>query len=329
MIGSHRIFVATVASIVSKPELLQLKHFQRVIIDEASQILEPLLVGLLPHFERFILIGDHKQLPAVVVQDAEASTVYDARLQEIGLGNLRNSLFERLYKRCIQYGWDWAYAQLSHQGRMHQDIMEFPNRYFYDGTLKILPPSLPAHLKQVANISHYNQSEGESLEERLSRSRVVFLPTPADDSSATQKTNSHEAQLVGEVVEAFHSIYETNGWKMAPHSIGVITPYRAQIAQIRAVLEERGAPLDMLTIDTVERYQGGARDVILISLCTNSLHQLASLSSFSDEGVDRKLNVALTRAREHIVIMGNPELLRQSDIYRELLQFCEERTVEP
>ena len=329
VIGSHRIIVATVSSIVSKPELLQLKHFQRVIIDEASQILEPLLLGLLPHFERFILIGDHKQLPAVVVQDAEESTVYDAQLQEIGLGNLRNSLFERLYKRCIQYGWDWAYAQLSHQGRMHQDIMEFPNRYFYDGTLKILPPSLPAHLKQVSHISHYQQAEGDSLEQRLSRERVVFLPTPADDSSATQKTNSHEAQLVGEVVDAFLNIYHTNGLKMAPHSIGVITPYRAQIAQIRAVLEERGAPLDMLTIDTVERYQGGARDVILISLCTNSLHQLASLSSFSDEGVDRKLNVALTRAREHIVIIGNPELLRQSDIYRELLQFCEERTVEP
>lgn len=329
VIGSHRIFVATVASIVSKPELLQLKHFHRVIIDEASQILEPLLAGLLPNFERFILIGDHKQLPAVVVQDSEASAVYDPQLQEIGLGNLRNSLFERLFKRCIQYGWDWAYAQLSHQGRMHQDIMAFPNRYFYDGTLKILPPSLPAHLKQVAQVSYAGQMEEDELLNILSQSRVAFLPTPTDDSSPTQKTNRHEALLVGEVVDAFHRLYQTNGLKMAPHSIGIITPYRAQIAQIRAVLEERGAPLDMLTIDTVERYQGGARDVILISLCTNSLHQLASLSSYSEEGVDRKLNVALTRAREHIVIMGNPELLKQSEIYRELLQFCEERTVEP
>ncbi|MCB9053269.1 MAG: AAA family ATPase [Lewinellaceae bacterium] len=329
VIGNHRIFVGTVASIVSKPELLQLKHFHRVIIDEASQILEPLLVGLLPHFERFILIGDHKQLPAVVVQDSEASAVYDPQLQEVGLGNLRNSLFERLYKRCIQYGWDWAYAQLSHQGRMHQDIMEFPNRYFYDGTLKILPPSLPAHLKQVAQASYSGPIVQDELLQRLTRDRVAFLPTPTDDSSATQKTNSHEAHMIGEVVDAFHRLFHINGMKMAPHSIGIITPYRAQIAQIRAVLEERGAPLDMLTIDTVERYQGGARDIILISLCTNSLHQLASLSSFSEEGVDRKLNVALTRAREHIVIIGNPELLRQSEIYRELLQFCEEKTVEP
>ena len=329
VIDSHRIIVGTVSSIVSKPELLKLKSFQRVIIDEASQILEPLLVGLLPHFERFILIGDHKQLPAVVVQDEEASLVCDGPLQEIGLGNLRNSLFERLYKRCIQFGWDYAYAQLSHQGRMHQDIMDFPNRYFYDGTLKILPPSLPAHLKQVQHLSYTASSEENALDEKLIRDRILFLPTPPDENSATQKTNTHEALMIGELVEAFQRIYANHGQQLAPNSIGIITPYRAQIAQIRSVLEERKAPLSLLTIDTVERYQGGARDVILISLCTNSLSQLTSLSSLSEDGVDRKLNVALTRAREHVVIIGNPDLLRQSEIYRELIHYCEEKTVEP
>jgi DNA replication ATP-dependent helicase Dna2 len=109
----------------------------------------------------------------------------------------------------------------------------------------------------------------------------------------------------------------------------VITPYRAQIAQIKSVLEEQGAPLEQLTIDTVERYQGGARDVIIISLCTNSLNQLAMLTSLSEEGVDRKLNVALTRARNHIVIIGNPDLLNRSDIYRALIRYCEEQTIEP
>ncbi len=330
VIGKHRIFVATVASMASKSELLQLKHFHRVIIDEASQVLEPMLVGLLPHFERFILIGDHKQLPAVVVQDGDNSAVYDARLQEIGLGNLRNSLFERLFKRCQEFGWHWAYAQLSHQGRMHQDIMAFPNRYFYDGSLKILPPSLPAHLRQLQKIPYYlREGKVPELEQILCRERVAFLSTPTDESSATQKTNTHEALLIGELVEAFQRIYENNGIELAGHSIGVITPYRAQIAQIRAVLEERKAPLHLLTIDTVERYQGGARDVILISLCTNSISQLMALSSLSEEGVDRKLNVALTRAREHVVFMGNPELLQQSEIYRELIKFCEEKTVEP
>ena len=67
---------------------MQLKTFDRVIIDEASQIPEPMLVGLLPHFKRFLLIGDHKQLPAVVVQSPDASSVKDEDLKKIGLKNL-------------------------------------------------------------------------------------------------------------------------------------------------------------------------------------------------------------------------------------------------
>ena len=69
IIYRHRIFISTVATIVNRPLILKLKKFDTAVIDEASQILEPLLVGLLPSFRRFILIGDHKQLPAVVMQD--------------------------------------------------------------------------------------------------------------------------------------------------------------------------------------------------------------------------------------------------------------------
>lgn len=329
IIDHHRIVVGTVSSVAGKPELLHLKPFQRVIIDEASQILEPMLVGLLPHFQRFILIGDHKQLPAVVVQDPVVSQVEDAELQQLGLFNLRNSLFERLFKRCRANSWDWAYAQLSHQGRMHQDIMRFPNQFFYENTLKILPGTVPAARKQIRPLNITIEEEATALLRELCSGRVVFLPTPADDSSAAQKTNVHEAEKVGAVVRAFQQIYERQNWQFHPNSIGIITPYRAQIAQIKSVLESQGAPLESLTIDTVERYQGGSRDVIVLSLCTNSLNQLAMLSSLSEEGVDRKLNVALTRARSHIVIIGNPDLLERSDIYRALLRYCTEQTAEP
>ena len=74
-----------------------------------------------------------------------------------------------------------------------------------------------------------------------------------------------------------------------------------------------------MTIDTVERYQGGARDVIILSLCTNSLSQLDSLVSLSHEGVDRRLNVALTRARKHLVILGNQDILKTNPIYGKLI----------
>jgi DNA replication ATP-dependent helicase Dna2 len=327
IIHQHRIIVGTVASVSGKSELLKLKSFDRVIIDEASQILEPMLAGLLPHFKRFILIGDHKQLPAVVTQDSEQSRVEDPQLQAIGLKNLRNSLFERLYKECILNGWYWAYAQLSHQGRMHQAIMDFPNRYFYDSTLRILPPSIPVHRRQLEP-SFFKMAQVKGLS-RILQERIAFMPTEIDPSSVTQKTNQHEANLIARLIHDFREVYQAHGRKLTRKSIGIITPYRAQIAQIRTVLESNEVPMGLLTIDTVERYQGGARDIILISLCTNSLSQLSSLSSLSEEGVDRKLNVALTRARECVVVLGNESILQQSEIYKELIHYCREKTVEP
>jgi len=339
VIENHRIIVATVSSIGTKPELFSLKKFDTVIIDEASQILEPMLAGLLPQFKRFFLIGDHKQLPAVVTQDAEASTVRDADLQNIGLTNLRNSLFERLFKRCQQQGWHWAYAQLSHQGRMHQDIMVFPNIHFYQNTLKILPETTPAYSRQINSIIFQVNGNATDLEYMICQKRVLFIPTEMDTLSITMKTNRHEAEKIAELIVAFRKLQDVRyqmpdarrepqdaGYQIlntkyqVPLNIGIITPYRAQIAQIRSVLVGKEIDITNLTIDTVERYQGGARDIILISLCTNNLYQLEALSSRSDEGIDRKLNVALTRAREHVVILGCPTLLQESAVYRALME---------
>lgn len=319
IINKHRIFVSTVAGIAGKQEILQLKTFDRVIIDEASQIPEPMLVGLLPHFKRFLLIGDHKQLPAVVVQSQIASKVEDEDLINIGLKNLRDSLFERLYKRCKKNNWNWAFARLSHQGRMHQDIMNFPSQEFYDGYLKILPDDLNNEY-QTTSIEYQLDETANSLEKVISRNRMVFLPSQPDLKSPTGKTNLHEATLTSEVIEVFQKIYKQNNLEFTKKSLGVITPYRAQIAQIRQSLQEKNIETTSLSIDTVERYQGGARDIIILSLCTNSVSQLTSLISISDEGVDRKLNVALTRARKHLIIIGNTKILKTNSIYASLIQ---------
>jgi DNA replication ATP-dependent helicase Dna2 len=309
LIQGSRIILATVASMAGKPELMQIKNFDRVIIDEASQILEPSLVGLLPNFPKFILIGDHKQLPAVVVQPPGESRVEDPDLNDLGLHDTRNSLFERLYLTCQEKGWDWAYGQLSHQGRMHFEIMAFPNRHFYNENLKVLPREVPVHVRQLAGLE--NGQVGQ-LHPGCG-ARVYFLETRSEEGSSL-KTNSFEAVAVAELIRDFQSLY---GDRL---SLGVITPYRAQIAQIRKAMLEGGLDPNAYTVDTVERYQGGARDIILLSLCTNSPIQLASLVSLSTEGVDRKLNVAMTRAREHLVILGNSEVLKQDPLYRELIE---------
>ncbi|MEM9846537.1 MAG: AAA domain-containing protein [Bacteroidota bacterium] len=319
ILASHRIFVSTVSSMTSRPELMKLKTFHRVIIDEASQVLEPLLVGLLPHFKRFMLIGDHRQLPAVVVQNPEESKIEDEEMNRLGLQNLRNSLFERLYHRARKMGWKWAYAQLSHQGRMHEDIMAFPNLHFYQNTLKILPRQIAHSQTQQQVISFYLNGERTLLQEVLCQNRTLFIPTTSDRNSLTRKTNIHEAKAIKQLLEDFSALYQAQQRPLHANSIGIITPYRAQIAQIREVLKDSILDVDLITIDTVERYQGGARDIILVSLCTNSLSQLDALVSLSDDGVDRKLNVALTRAKEHLIVLGNEELLQQDQTYKALM----------
>ncbi|MEL6972065.1 MAG: ATP-dependent helicase [Bacteroidota bacterium] len=322
LIASKRIFVGTVAALANKTDLFALKKFQRVIIDEASQILEPLLMGLLGRFQQWILIGDHRQLPAVVAQSEELTEVRDEELRAAGITSLGQSLFERLYLKSQAKDWHWTYGQLTHQGRMHQDIVAFPAQQFYQGHLDCLPENTTYRSHQERPIHWELPPDANVLEQQLTRQRVVYLPTPVDEDSATLKTNQHEARLLVDIIKAFHRLAGENGEELAAGSMGIITPYRAQIAQIRALLtEEELAPEDY-TIDTVERYQGGARDIILISLCTNSERQLQSLSSLSAEGVDRKLNVAMTRARSHLVVLGNEGILKRSPVYYELLSFC-------
>jgi DNA replication ATP-dependent helicase Dna2 len=120
------------------------------------------------------------------------------------------------------------------------------------------------------------------------------------------------------------NLYELNGKTICEDSIGIITPYKAQIALIRKCMEKLPQEITKkITVDTVERYQGGARDIVIISFCVNKLSQLETLVSLSHEGVDRKLNVALTRAKEQIVLIGNRELLSANKVYKDLIDSYE------
>ncbi len=317
IVQEHRVFVATLSSFGTKLELLQMKKFKRVIIDEASQVLEPMLTGLLTHFEHFTLIGDHKQLPAVVTQSPELSATKDETLEKIGLHDMRNSFFERLFLQCDKNGWTWAYDRLSHQGRMHQDIMQFPNDHFYQGHLKILPEEISYRTTQQQPLDNESVTKRENLIEDLLKHRVLFLPSKEDMDDGFQKTNKYEAAQIVDLVGDFNLIFKQMNLKA---SIGIITPYRAQIALITSYLSKANLLTEDLSIDTVERYQGSSRDVILISLCTNTDSQLASMTSLMDDGTDRKLNVALTRARHHMVVVGCPEMLKGNVLYEKFME---------
>ena len=322
LIKGRRIIVSTVSSMIGRKGIFNLKKFDRVIIDEASQILEPMLVGLLPLFNKFILIGDHKQLPAVVSQKEEESEIKDKDLKSLGLSNRRDSLFERMMKQCEKNNWTWAFDGLSEQGRMHYDIMKFPSEHFYTGKLKVIQEPQIINKRLTEKLSYRLPENNIRIEEVIAQQRMIYVPTSVDRSVGKGKTNKYEANTIIDVLNAYKRMFLYNGIEFSSKSIGIITPYRAQIAMVRQTLLDSRLEFENVSIDTVERYQGGSRDIIIFSLCTNRITQLNSLVSMSEEGVDRKLNVALTRAREQLIILGNKDILSSNETYSELMDYC-------
>ena len=315
LIAGKRVFVGTLASLLGKTDLFKLKTFDRCIIDEASQILEPMMLGILPYFKHFTLIGDHKQLPAVVAQRKTFTKVQHPELLDIGLRDLRDSYFERLYQLAQKKGWTHAYSNLSEQGRCHEDLMAFCSAHFYDGFLDLLPKTRQLQSEPLS----FEKLDGVSNWPSLCKERLIFVNTSAE-LSGNAKMNTYEAKTVASIMEDLMTLYQENGLSIQQDTFGVITPYRAQIACIKNTFDELGIKHDRISVDTVERYQGGARDVIIISLCTNDAFQLDSIISLNEEGIDRKLNVALTRARKQLIILGNQDILSKNELYNSLIE---------
>lgn len=311
-IRNCRIIVGTVAAISGKPELFRLKHFDVAIVDEATQILEPQLLGILcarsengkDAVGKFILIGDHKQLPAVVLQKSEQSEIRDEALLSIGLMNLKDSLFERLYR--TSRGNSRACDMLCRQGRMHPEVALFANRTFYGG--RLIPVGLPHQVEESGDLC-----------------RLAFYPSLPEKAGMSAKINHSEARIVADLAVRVYESHQKDFDET--RTLGIITPYRSQIALIKKEIDILGIPaLSRILIDTVERFQGSERDVIIYSFCINYPYQLRYLSNLTEEDgilIDRKLNVALTRARKQMFLTGAPELLKRNPIYKSLLNLID------
>ena len=331
-LADARIVVATTSTMNSNAALFNIKHFDLAIIDEASQILEPNIIGLLTvrHAERraidrFILIGDHKQLPAVVQQSDAETEIDDGELLRINLFSCDNSLFERLILTERAAGRTDFIGTLHKQGRMHPDIADFANRKFYAREqLECVP--LAHQLEQTLN---YNKASEDETDDVLKAHRMIFIPSkPCRQLNISEKVNTEEARIITDLLRR---LYRQLGKNFDPQkSVGVIVPYRNQIAMIRKEIEKLGIPeLEEISIDTVERYQGSQRDIILYSFTIQSRYQLDFLTAntFYEDGqpVDRKLNVAITRARKQLILTGNEPTLRQNQIFAELIDYIKEK----
>jgi DNA replication ATP-dependent helicase Dna2 len=181
---------------------------------------------------------------------------------------LAHSMFERL-KRDTS-----AVTLLETQYRMHPAIMDVSNRLFYEGELK----------SGVREQDRVPPDGSDAMP-------VVFVPV---ESNHDGRSNLDEAEVVVDLVRSF--IRERG---VRPESIGVVSPFRAQVVLLRQMLNGTG-----VTVDTVERFQGGERDMMILSF----VRSRGTGFVFDD----RRLNVAITRARRKLVLVAHPELFRKS-----------------
>lgn len=315
LLTDSEIVVGTVSSIMGKHQLFDIIDFDTVIVDEASQLLEPFLIGILPKVPKWILIGDHLQLPAVVTQNPISSRVKNEALnQTISLVDTRNSLFERMVNLVNKNNWKHAIGILSEQGRMHIDIMQFVNTYFYDNQLMHIP-----------NIPRLVNTKAAILPDEL-KERMMFIHCDSEQDF-TKPQNDYQAKEIIKLLTIYQTYFESNHIPLDTVTIGIITPFRAQIALVNSYLNHAKLKLNV-NIDTVERYQGGARDIIIFSTAINHPTKFRQIVSLSTEGIDRKLNVAITRAKEQFILLGDDRVLSKDSNYSQLMKFCKKKILD-
>jgi DNA replication ATP-dependent helicase Dna2 len=274
--------------------------FDVAVVDEAGQLTEPGTLAATTLADRFVLVGDHQQLPPVVRADEPREDLrpVDAEQRDGATGDvtsepgahLSTSLFERLVEMYPD-----ASVMLNQQYRMAQRIQAFPSREFYDGDLR---PAAGEVARQ--RVSDLDGVDPERLPEDL-RGRVAFRDP---NGQADGNSNPAEAAAVAAVVEAYLDA------GVAPADVGVIAPFRAQVAEIG-----KRVP-DSVPVDTVDSFQGSSTEVVIISFVATG-----DLSSpvFEDY---RRVNVALTRAKKALVLVGDAEALATDETYRRMVEWA-------
>ncbi len=274
------VVAATTASCGSR--VMREQSFDVAVVDEASQLTEPAAMAALNRADRFVLVGDHEQLPPVV-----QSVDPDAEGDVTDSNPLTTSLFERLINDYPE-----AAVMLTSQYRMSQRIQAFSSAEFYDGALR------PA-TAEVAAQSLSAVCDPAQLPEAL-RDQVAFVDP---GGRRVGNTNPTEADRVAEIVESFIAAGAD------PDSIGVIAPFRAQVAEISRRVG--------VTVDTVDRFQGSSKEIIILSfVATGRLEG----PLFEDH---RRINVALTRAKKGLVLVGDREALAADSFYKRMLTWAD------
>lgn len=269
----------------SYSEVLKDFNFDVVVVDEGAQSTIPSVLIPLSKGKKFVIAGDHKQLPPTILSE---------KAKELSI-----SLFEKLIKKYPNKS-----ELLKIQYRMNEKLMEFPNREFYDGNL----------LSGIGNITLKDLGfEGKS-EITLSENVLVFIDTSnRNDRFEKQKKDSNsyynrlEAEIVRKVVEEFFEV------GLRKELIGIISPYDDQVDLIKTFDLE-------VDVKTIDGFQGREKEVIIISFVRSNIKK--ELGFLKDL---RRLNVSLTRSKRKLICIGDSKTLENHETYNRLIKHVREK----
>lgn len=286
--GAH-VIASTLVS--SNHRLLNGRRFGTLFIDEAAQALEAACWIAIRKADRVVLAGDHCQLPPTI------------KCYEAARGGLERTLMEKVVSNKPA-----VVSLLKVQYRMHEEIMKFPSQWFYNGELEaasevryrgILDWDTPIHWIDTSEMDFKEEFVGETF----------------------GRINKAEADLLLSELKIY--INRIGGNRILEEKIdfGIISPYKAQVQYLRNKIKADASlkPYrSLFTVNTVDGFQGQERDVIFISLVrANEEGQIGFLNDL------RRMNVAITRARMKLVILGEAETLKHHGFYRKLLEFIQ------
>ncbi|MFB6084804.1 MAG: IGHMBP2 family helicase [Halorientalis sp.] len=275
-------------------DLLDGERFDLLVIDEATQATEPSCLIPAVHADRVVMAGDHRQLPPTVQSHRAAAE------------GLRETLFERLADED-----DGIRSLLRTQYRMHEDVMDFSSRAFYDGRLRA-DASVRDHTLADLGV---DPTAGDRERILDPDEPLVFVDTSKADAperrreGSTSRENPAEADLVAGLADMLVAA------GLDPGEIAVISPYDDQVDRIDGLLDH-----EELEVDTVDGFQGREKEVVLVSLIrSNDRDEIG----FLDE--PRRFNVALTRARRKAVVVGDASTVTVGDVYEQFVAYARER----
>jgi ATP-dependent RNA/DNA helicase IGHMBP2 len=288
IIAKAQVISATL--IGSKHYLLKNVQFHTVVIDEAGQALEPSCWVAIEKAQKLILAGDHCQLPPTI------------KSHEAAKGGLEKTLFEKKIALHPE-----AVTLLQEQYRMHEHIMQYSSQHFYDGKL-------------IAN---------ENVKQRKLFARdasVNFIDTAGcgfdEKINGHQISNPEEAQLLFKhLVQYLEQLQNENVLQQHAPSIAIISPYKMQVIWMQEYILSYEAIkpfLHLININTIDSFQGQEKDIVYISMVrSNDTNQIGFLADL------RRMNVAMTRAKQKLVIVGDSATLSTNKFYENLIIYTQ------